>query len=157
MKQLQGRRLKYQFFNEKTFGNFLSWQLNVLLKIYTNHGTDPGLAVVMSFFVILVFALLYLFFPSEWDSDSLTRLLISYEQFLQRKERRHITPLLVILGSVLLTLVNAITLSINSFVTLGFGSIPTKGFARYLCIIEGFIGWFLLSIFTVALINQVLA
>jgi len=157
MKQIQGRRLKYQFVNDKTFGNFLRWQLNVLLKIYTNHGTDPGLAVVMSFFVILAFAVLYLFFPSEWDSDSLSRLLISYEQFLQRKKKKHITPFLVVLGSALLTLVNSVTLSINSFVTLGFGSIPTKGFARYLCIIEGFIGWFLLSIFTVALINQVLA
>jgi hypothetical protein len=157
MKQLQGKRLRYLFLEDKTFSNFLRWQLNVLLKIYTNHGTDPGLAVVMSFFVILVFAMLYLFFPSEWDSDSVNRLLISYEQFLQRKKRANVAPLLVVFGSVLLTLINSITLSINSFVTLGFGSIPTKGFARYLCIIEGFIGWFLLSIFTVALINQVLA
>jgi hypothetical protein len=127
------------------------------LKVYTNHGTDPALAVVMSFFVILIFAMLYLFFPSEWDTDSMNRLLISYEQFLQRKKKANVAPLLVVFGSVLLSLINSITLSINSFVTLGFGSIPTKGFARYLCIIEGFIGWFLLSIFTVALINQVLA
>lgn len=157
MKQLQGKRLRYLFLENSTFSNFLRWQLNVLLKIYTNHGTDPGLAVVMSFFVILVFAMLYLFFPSEWDSESVNRLLISYEQFLQRKKRANVAPLLVVFGSILLTLINSITLSINSFVTLGFGSIPTKGFARYLCIIEGFIGWFLLSIFTVALINQVLA
>ncbi len=157
MKQLQGRRLKQVFQTDKTFGNFLRWQLNVLLKVYTNHGTDPALAVVMSFIVILLFAMLYLFFPSEWDTESTNRLLISYEQFLQRKKKAAVTPLLVVFGSILLTLVNAITLSINSFVTLGFGKIPTKGFARYLCIIEGFIGWFLLSIFTVALINQVLA
>lgn len=157
MKQLQGKRLRFLFLENSTFSNFLRWQLNVLLKIYTNHGTDPGLAVVMSFFVILLFAMLYLFFPSEWDSESVNRLLISYEQFLQRQKRANVTPLLVVFGSVLLTLINSITLSINSFVTLGFGSIPTKGFARYLCIIEGFIGWFLLSIFTVALINQVLA
>jgi len=39
---------------------------------------------------------------------------------------------------------------------VGFGTIPTRGLARYVCIIQGFIGWFLLSIFTVALINQVL-
>lgn len=157
MKQLQGRRLKLIFQEDKSFNNFLRWQLNVLLKVYTNHGTDPALAVVMSFFVILIFAMLYLFFPSEWDSDSMNRLLISYEQFLQRKKKANVAPLLVVFGSVLLSLVNSITLSINSFVTLGFGRIPTKGFARYLCIIEGFIGWFLLSIFTVALINQVLA
>ncbi|MEP2668515.1 MAG: hypothetical protein ABJH04_05965 [Cyclobacteriaceae bacterium] len=157
MKQLQGRKLKQVFKDNNSFGNFLRWQLNVLLKIYTNHGTDPALAVVMSFIVIVMFALLYLFFPSEWDTESTNRLLISYEQFLQKRKKGNVAPLLVVFGSVLLTLINAITLSINSFVTLGFGSIPTKGFARYLCIIEGFIGWFLLSIFTVALINQVLA
>lgn len=157
MKQLQGRRLKLVFQEKRSFSSFLRWQLNVLLKVYTNHGTDPALAVVMSFFVIMFFAMLYLFFPSEWDSDSVNRLLISYEQFLQRKKKASLAPILVVFGSVLLTLINSITLSINSFVTLGFGSIPTKGFARYLCIVEGFIGWFLLSIFTVALINQVLA
>lgn len=157
MKQLQGRKLKQVYLDEGGFGNFLRWQLNVLLKIYTNHGTDPGLAVVMSFVVILAFSVLYLFFPSEWDSDSLNRLMISYEKFLHHENNRRLVPMFVVLGSVLLTLINAVTLSINSFVTLGFGSIPTKGFARYLCIIEGFLGWFLLSIFTVALINQVLA
>ncbi|MFZ1806484.1 MAG: hypothetical protein WAU36_04655 [Cyclobacteriaceae bacterium] len=157
MKQLQGGKLKQVFKENRSFGNFLRWQLNVLLKIYTNHGTDPALAVVMSFIVIVMFAMLYLFFPSEWDTESTNRLLISYEQFLQRRKKANVAPLLVVFGSVLLTLINSITLSINSFVTLGFGSIPTKGFARYLCIIEGFIGWFLLSIFTVALINQVLA
>lgn len=157
MKQLEGRMLKHIYLTQGGFRNFLRWQLNVLLKVYTDHGTDPGLAVLMSFFVILSFGLLYLFFPSEWDKDSINRLLISYEQLLQRKGRTRVIPVFVVVGSILLTLVNALTLSINSFVTLGFGSIPTSGFSRYLCIIEGFIGWFLLSIFTVALINQVLA
>lgn len=157
MKQMQGKMLRHIFFQQGGFGNFLRWQLNVLLKIYTDHGTDPGLAVVVSFFVILGFAVLYLFFPSEWDRDSVVRLLSSYEKFVHRQSKGFWTAVLVIIGSATLTLVNAITLSINSFVTLGFGSIPTYGFARYLTIIEGFIGWFLLSIFTVALINQVLA
>lgn len=43
MKELQGRKLKQAFRTNKTFGNFLRWQLNVLLKVYTNHGTDPAL------------------------------------------------------------------------------------------------------------------
>ena len=51
---------------------------------------------------------------------------------------------------------NAITLSLNAFSTLGFGEIPTKGIARYVTIIQGFIGWFLLSIFLVSLIGQIL-
>jgi hypothetical protein len=50
--------------------------------------------------------------------------------------------------------INAATLSLNAFTTLGFGNIPTHGMAKYVCVIQGFIRWFLLSIFTVALINQ---
>ncbi len=157
MKELQGQMLKHRFQQEGTFNSFLRWQLNVLLRIYTNHGTDPGLAVLMSLYVILIFSVLYVFFPSEWDADSKSRLLVSYENALKSKSKSFFGPIIVVGGSLLLTVINAITLSINSFVTLGFGSVPTKGFARYLCIVEGFIGWFLLSIFTVALINQVLA
>jgi len=51
---------------------------------------------------------------------------------------------------------NAITLSLNAFSTLGFGEIPTRGIARYVTIIQGFVGWFLLSIFLVSLIGQIL-
>lgn len=51
---------------------------------------------------------------------------------------------------------NSITLSINTFTTLGFGDIPVVGLSRYIAIIEGFLGWFLLSIFSVSLIGQIL-
>ena len=53
-------------------------------------------------------------------------------------------------------ILNAIVLSVNSFTTLGFGEIPTKGIGRYAAIIEGFIGWFLLTVFSVSLISQLL-
>ncbi len=52
--------------------------------------------------------------------------------------------------------VDAFTLSLNVFSTLGFGEIPVKGVIRYMTVIEGFIGWFLLSIFSVSLISQVI-
>lgn len=51
---------------------------------------------------------------------------------------------------------NSLFLSINTFSTLGFGKIPVKGISKYLAILQGFIGWFLLSIFSVSLINQIL-
>jgi hypothetical protein len=54
-------------------------------------------------------------------------------------------------------LLNALTLSINSFTTLGFGEIPITGIGRYLAILEGFIGWVFLTLFSVTLISQVLA
>ncbi len=51
---------------------------------------------------------------------------------------------------------NSLILSINTFTTLGFGDIPVVGVSRYVAILEGFLGWFLLSIFSVSLISQIL-
>jgi len=61
---------------------------------------------------------------------------------------------LIYLG--LVRALNSLMLSVNTFSTLGFGDIPVKGLSRYMAIIEGFIGWFLLSIFSVSLISQIL-
>ncbi|MFN8366397.1 MAG: hypothetical protein U0Y96_04060 [Candidatus Kapaibacterium sp.] len=58
--------------------------------------------------------------------------------------------------TVLIRFIDASTTSLNAFSTLGFGEIPVLGIARYLAVIEGFVGWFLLSIFSVALISQVI-
>jgi len=127
------------------------------MKFYTNHGTDPSLAILISFYIILIFAVFYFFFPSEWDTTSKGKLISNFKDFTQKNEKGYFKPFFAMIGGFIVSLINAITLSLNSFVTLGFGTIPTKGLARYVCIIQGFIGWFLLSIFTVALINQVLA
>jgi len=53
---------------------------------------------------------------------------------------------------------NSLIMSINSFVVIGFGSLPAadERIAMYLSIIEGVIGWFLLMIFTITLLSQVL-
>lgn len=53
-------------------------------------------------------------------------------------------------------MLNALMLSVNTFTTLGFGEIPIKGLPRYLAIVQGFIGWFMLTIFSVSLISQLL-
>lgn len=65
--------------------------------------------------------------------------------------------LVTFLGYTLLVkLLNALTLSLNAFTTLGFGTIPTRGFSRYIVIVQGFIGWVLMTIFSVTLISQLL-
>jgi hypothetical protein len=51
---------------------------------------------------------------------------------------------------------DAFTMSLNSFSTLGYGDLPRSEGMRYLSIIEGFLGWFLLSIFSVSLISQII-
>ena len=144
MKELYGRRLGIIYKDDPTLKNFLNWQLNRLLKIYTDHGTDPAKAIVISIYIILLFTCFYFLFPSEWDEF----------EFRRAKWKQH--SLMKNLKTYSVHFFNSLILSLNSFVTLGFGRIPTTGFARYICIVEGFIGWFLLSIFTVSLINQIL-
>lgn len=56
----------------------------------------------------------------------------------------------------IIRLLNALSLSLNVFVTLGYGEISATGGMRYLAVLEGLLGWFLLSIFSVSLIGQVL-
>ncbi len=157
MKEIQRRRLKYIYETNGGFANYFRWQLLVLLKAYTNHGTDPALSMVISVYVILIFAIFYFFFPSEWDITSKSKLISDFKEFIERNEKGYFKPFLTVAGGFIISMFNAFTLSLNSFITLGFGNIPAKGVARYICVLEGFIGWFLLSIFTVALINQVLA
>jgi len=157
MKDIQRRRLEHIYDTEGGFRNFFRWQLNNLLKVYTNHGTDPALAMVISVYVVIIFAFIYFFFPSEWDVASKSKLVGDFRHFIEKNESGYFRPFMKLAFGFSLSMLNAFTLSLNSFITLGFGNIPTKGFARYVCVLEGFIGWFLLSIFTVALINQVLA
>jgi len=127
-----------------------------LLKIYTEHGTNPGQAMTASVWLILFFAIIYFFYPSEWDQQSKIILIKHFNEFRKRNDKGYFKPFVQMTKGLLLSMLNAITLSINAFVTLGFGVIPTKGAARYICIFQGFLGWFLLSIFIVALINQVM-
>ena len=68
-----------------------------------------------------------------------------------------IAYLLVFIGTgFFMRSLNAIALSLNAFVTLGYGELSAKGAARYLVVLEGAIGWFLLGIFSVSLISQIL-
>ena len=138
MKELYGRRLAIIYKDDPTLRNLLNWKLNRLLKLYTDHGTDPAKAIVISIYIIFIFSAFYFLFPSEWDEF----------EFSKTKWKKQST--LKNLKSILIHLANSFVLSLNSFVTLGFGRIPTTGFARYICIFQGFVGWFLLSIFTVS-------
>jgi hypothetical protein len=156
IKDLYLNRLRYLYNQNGGFSHYFRWKLAQLLKFYTNHGTDPALSILISIYVILIFAVFYFFYPSEWDITSKARLLADFKDFAEKNDKGRLKPFLALVVGFAISVVNAITLSLNSFVTLGFGTIPTTGAARYVCILQGFIGWFLLSIFTVSLINQIL-
>jgi hypothetical protein len=230
---------RYLLHENPSFDHFLTYQLNVFLRAFSDYGTSPPKAIRISIYVILLFALIYLFFPNSWDSHGKRRImdrfrfftkymkrdagihevyleekqedLLEYEDFKNYMEASGKSipkfflatalPLykwaisgtklssaflkrvdvmrgtwedvpedkkwwkgilligaftIAIIYDLIIKMLNALMLSINTFTTLGFGEIPIKGLPRYLAIIQGFIGWFMLTIFSVSLISQLL-
>ncbi|SHH42111.1 potassium channel family protein [Winogradskyella jejuensis] len=239
IKELESQRIAYEHNLNPTFNTFFKLQINKFLKLFSNYGTEPEGAVVVSIYVILLFALIYLFFPNSWDKHGKNRIMDRYRFFTKYmskdagmhdvyleeqqdellasedfktymlKAEKHIPKffiatalplyrwsvsgtklsasflkrvdimkgtwnelpkskrvwksillvgafLIAIVYDIFIKILNALMLSINTFTTLGFGEIPIKGLPRYLAIIQGFIGWFMLTIFSVSLISQLL-
>ncbi len=239
IKDLETKRFGYLYSQNPTFKTFFKWRINQFLKVFSGYGTEPERAVIFSMYVILIFALVYLFFPNSWDSHGKNRIidrynfffkymklktgihevyledqqeeLMSYDQFKEnittskQKVPNFFTAtalplykwaisgtqfsagilkridimkgtwselpkskqiwksvllisafLIAVFYDIFIKMLNALMLSINTFTTLGFGEIPIKGLPRYLAIIQGFIGWFMLTIFSVSLISQLL-
>lgn len=156
LKDLETRLLSYEYSREGTFNQFFRVALNRLLKFYTSYGTDPAQALVASVWIVCIFAVFYFFFPSSWDTVPKSQLLQNGKNLFRKIEKGYAGHVLTFVVALLISVANALTLSLNAFVTLGFGEIPTNGVARYVTVFQGFLGWFLLSIFTVSLFNQVL-
>jgi hypothetical protein len=154
MKEIEITHLKSM--DERTPEETLRLRLNQLMGFYTDHATSPGKALIISCYIILVFGIFYYFFPSDWDTSSKSQLVDDFKRFIEKNEHGYVRPFFKMMQGLIFSLLNAVALSMNAFITLGFGNIPTTGIARYMCIIQGMLGWFLLSLFTVALLNQVL-
>ncbi|MCS5491333.1 potassium channel family protein [Algoriphagus limi] len=239
LKDFETKRLEVLHQQNPGFRSYFKWKVNQFLKLFSDYGTEPSKAIVFSLYVIIAFALIYLFFPNSWDSHGKNRIVDRYSfffKYLQRNAGMHevyleekknellgydefkslITQseksvprffsatalplyqwaisgtqlsakilskvdilkgtwedlpagqkawksfllvggfLIALVYDLLIKVLNALMLSINTFTTLGFGEIPIKGLPRYLAIIQGFIGWFMLTIFSVSLISQLL-
>ena len=239
LKDFETQRMAVRYQLDPSFKTYFTWKVNQFLKVFSAYGTEPARAIVVSLYVILFFAMIYLFFPNTWDKHGRMRImnrfrfftkymnkeagihevyleeqgkeLIASEEFknymlsmensvpkfflataiplykwsvagtklsasllkrvdimkgswqdLPESKRRWKKWLLIssfilaVVYDLFIKVLNALMLSINTFTTLGFGEIPIKGLPRYLAIIQGFIGWFMLTIFSVSLISQLL-
>ena len=239
LKDFETERLKIEHEQNSGFRSYFKWKVNQFLKVFSDYGTEPSKAIVVSIYVIFFFAFIYLFFPNTWDSHGKNRLMNrfrfftkymnrdagmhdvylegqqdellaseDFKNYMQQSEK-HIPKffmvtamplykwsvsgtklsasflkridimkgtwsnlpkskriwksillvsifLIAVVYDIFIKMLNALMLSINTFTTLGFGEIPIKGLPRYLAIIQGFIGWFMLTIFSVSLISQLL-
>lgn len=154
LKDLEIAHLKAK--EDKDLEESMRLWLNRLMGFYTNHATSPVRALIVSFYIIVLFAIFYFFFPSEWDKESKAQLAHDFRLFIEKNEHGYVRPFFRMMKGFLQSFANAFTLSLNAFITLGFGNIPTVGLPRYVCVLQGALGWLLLSLFTVALLNQVL-
>ena len=157
--KLKDLMTEYTLQQYKETGNIeylIKYQIEKLLKFYTKSGTSPERAILISIYILFGFSIIYLFFPSEWDNQRNKQVIKDYKLLIEKNDAGYLKPFIALSSNAFIVWLNAFSLSLNAFVTLGFGSIPIKGVGKYICIVQGFMGWFLLSIFTVTLINQVL-
>ncbi|PLX13522.1 MAG: hypothetical protein C0598_03420 [Marinilabiliales bacterium] len=91
------------------------------------------------------------FQPNSWESTKGFKKVWSGFMIL-------LIALLFLVYILVVKFLNSLILSLNSFVVIGYGALPEQenSIAMYLTIIEGIIGWFLLTIFTITLLSQVL-
>lgn len=240
LKEIEKIGSKVRWESRRQYEDWFRWKMDQFLQTYSAYGTDPVLSLINGFWTIMLFAALYVLFPSEEDNLSRSRITSAFERyilhfgkrekafarpdevyeaelekisvlreqfkphqqsmppvirafatpiywfnrtiiFLEHKarslfyfdlfpdwpalsRRRRImttvwltlTLILFIAWGIIMRAVNAFALSMNAFVTLGYGELEAKGIARYFCVLEGIVGWFVLSIFSVSLISQIL-
>ena len=102
-------------------------------------------------------------------SKSSNRLVVGYTKIIHRLRSsgkgflRFLSDILfflfiltIVLEHLIMRALDSTALSVNIFTTLGFGNTDAKGLPMYLTVLEGFIGWFLLSFFSLSLISQLI-
>jgi hypothetical protein len=82
-KDLETKRLAFLYRNTPTFKTFFSWKINQFLRVFSAYGTEPARAIIFSVYVIIAFALIYLFFPNHWDAHGKDRILHRYQFFFK--------------------------------------------------------------------------
>ncbi len=81
MKDLETEYLAFLNKQNPSFNTFLTLKINQFLRAFSAYGTRPANAIMFSIYVILFFALIYLFFPNTWDKYGRNRIMNRYRFF----------------------------------------------------------------------------
>jgi hypothetical protein len=163
----QHRKIMQYFRSEQRLEDFYTENYIEDMKTYADYKKEMRESKVeIPVFILLLGKPLYLLsiIRHKILSFIYRRTEVLQGRWINLKPERKVVVGLVVITSLLIYMIylgfvralNSTTLSINAFSTLGFGAIPVKGVSRYITILEGFLGWFLLSIFSVSLISQML-
>jgi hypothetical protein len=239
IKDIETRQRRYMYELHGDLNHYLGYQLNLFAKYSSDYATNPAKSLQIILWVILIFAILYMFTYSEWDGINFAYLekqyfilseyfmtdkslkdlylrdigdkqayyerlkglykekkteipfsvrvlgspLYSAWQIRQKltfwlydriefmhgswnsldKNKKFTAGLITVTGVLIYSLfllavkfINSFLLSMNMFVSLGFGKTPEQIIPMYISIIQGFIGWFMLTVFTITLLSQML-
>jgi len=108
IRDIESKRLEIESEDNPSFKNYFNLKLNHLLKFYTNYGTEPARALVVSFYIILFFGCFYFFFPSEWDKTSKSDLFKNYKEFVEKNDKGYLKPFFRLTKGLLTSLINAV-------------------------------------------------
>jgi hypothetical protein len=87
LKDFETKRLEVLYQQNPTFRTYFKWKVNQFLKVFSDYGTEPSKAIVFSMYVIIAFALIYLFFPNSWDAHGKNRIVDRYRFFFKYLQR----------------------------------------------------------------------
>jgi hypothetical protein len=124
--------------------------------------TEGNIPSVLAFFLkpLLVTAKLY-YYLQRWFLRKMDFTQGNWHEMSRKRKlwvstRIFFAIIFLLIWGLIMRIVNSMALSMNCFVTLGYGEIKAKGIARYLVVIEGVIGWTMLTIFSASLIAQLM-
>lgn len=132
MRTIETQRVKHDYEQRKKLSKLFQLRFNQLLSFASDYGTNPLLVLFNALFVIVFFGFVFLLVPNQIDTSGAKPL-----------------------GKVLLQVWFSFDQSLRAFLTFG-KSDNEFPFARFIALIEGLMGWFLLVLFVVSLIYQAL-
>jgi hypothetical protein len=88
LKNLETRRLLLILEGDADFTVLFRYLLNVFLKLFSNYGTSPALALVFSLKVIFAFTVVYFFVPNSWPTSGRDQLLLQLRRIITLFRRR---------------------------------------------------------------------
>ncbi len=119
--------------NNKYWAHIAYWLQKILFDKMGLYATNPVRVLISMFFAYLFFVLLYAILPFIMDTDIISGT-----------------------GAILSQTEKAFYHSGITFLTIGYGDFYPHGIIRWLSNVEGFIGLFMMSYFTVAFVRKIL-
>jgi len=83
LKDMETRKYHHLYQLDPSINKWFNWRFNQFLKHFSEYGTNPVQSLIISMWVILIFAAVYFFFYSDWDGINRTFLIKQHRKIMQ--------------------------------------------------------------------------